>query len=116
VLERDGKPVLELRERLRFTGDSLDPRSMSTVRAVAQVLNAHADWIIAIGTRPVGGTAIAEQSALNRSLSVAIALRSMTYRDDVAEAVGWPAVGDVPGAAAQGVGLLLLVPPPAPAK
>jgi OmpA-OmpF porin, OOP family len=110
VAWQGGRPILELAEPLRFAGDAPDPRSMATLRAIAQVLNAHPEWILAVGTRPLAATAAAQQTALNRSLAVAIALRALTYRDNVAEAVGWPAVRDEPGAARQGMGLLLLVP------
>jgi OOP family OmpA-OmpF porin len=109
------EPSLVLRERLTFSGDEVDPRSMNGLRAIAQVLNAHSDWILAVGVRPTGASSADEQSALNRSLSIALTLRSLTYRDDAAEAIGWAAVDDTPGAAKSGVGLLLLVPRREPA-
>jgi len=89
-------------------GVEIDPRSLSTVRAMASQLNENPGWVLLVGVNPVGAGAQAEQLALNRSFAVVFALRSMTHRDDVAESVGFTAVAGLPGARADGVGFLVL--------
>jgi hypothetical protein len=73
--------------------------------------------------RPTGTRPVAEQEALTKSFAIADSLRALTHRDDVAETIGWAALGRVPGAARpEGIGFLVLAPvttpsaptPPAP--
>ncbi len=109
---RDG-PVIRIRRRLRFGGPAgapeLEPESVPTVRAIATILNQHPHWVLAVGCRPQrkDGT-LAATRALSRSFALVLALRSYTFRDGVAETVGWEAVKDQPGAYVHGVGLLVL--------
>ena len=114
VDEKDGK-VVKLRTPPRFVKDDVDPKSLPTLRALALELNAHPDWIVVVGARPAGTTARAEQAALNRTFAVALTLRFFTHRDASAETVSWAAVRDVPGAAASGLGMLVLTPRKEPA-
>jgi hypothetical protein len=107
---RGRDPVLRLKTPIRFEGDAVDAASDATLRAVAQVLNAHDDWIVAVGVRPAGASAEAAQEALNRSFSITLALRAHTHRDSAAEALSFSAVENEPLARQSGVGLLLLVP------
>jgi hypothetical protein len=110
---RGAEPFLKLSAPLRFKGDAVDPISDATLRAVAQILNAHDDWIVAVGVRSTGPSAEAAQEALNRSFSVTLALRAYTHRDSAAESLSFSAVEKEPLARQSGVGLLLLVPRPA---
>jgi OmpA-OmpF porin, OOP family len=108
----------KLRVAPRFVKDDVDPKTLPPLRALAQTLNANPTWIVAVGARPAGHTAAAEQAALNRSFAIALTLRWLTHRDACAETVGWGAVQDLPGAAPSGLGLLILAPKseaPAPA-
>jgi hypothetical protein len=115
VDEVKGERVLKLRLPLRVVKDDVAPESMPTLRAVGALLNEHRDWIVAVGARPAGHSAEAEQKALNHSFAVVLTLRWLTHRDGAAESVGWGAVRDLPGAAASGIGMLLLAPrEPAP--
>ena len=113
-------PALVLRSKIDFKGpDSapeVDPKSIPTVRAIAAELNKHPSWVVAIGARPnPAHRALADTEALSRSFAVVLALRTSTFRDGVAETVGWSAVKDQPGAATQGVGILVLGDAAAPA-
>ncbi|HVW25326.1 MAG TPA: thrombospondin type 3 repeat-containing protein [Polyangiaceae bacterium] len=110
VAEVKGQRVLELRVPVRVVKGELAKESMPTLRAVGALLNEHRDWIVAVGARPTSRSAEAEQAALNDSFAVALTLRALTHRDGAAESVGWGAVRDLPGAAASGIGLLLLAP------
>jgi OOP family OmpA-OmpF porin len=81
------------------------------VRAIGALLNAHPDHVIMVAVRPTGTTPAAEQAALTKSFAVVDTLRSLTHRDDVAETIGWAALGRVPGAARpEGIGFLVLAP------
>jgi OOP family OmpA-OmpF porin len=130
--EKPGAPLVVIEEvkgqkRVRFriapriVNDDVDPLTLPSLRALGQILNAHPDWIVAVGARANGHTAEAEQTALNHAFAVALTLRWLTHRDGAAETVGWGAVKDQPGAAASGLGVLLLAPregaakPPGPA-
>jgi OOP family OmpA-OmpF porin len=106
-------PALILARPIEFKGaDSapeVDPRSIPTVRAIASELNRHPSWVVAIGVRPNPRHGpLAETQALSRSFAVVLALRTFTFRDGVAETVGWSAVRDQPGASTSGVGILVL--------
>lgn len=105
----EGK-VLKWRIPPRFLRDSLDPKTLPTLRALAAELNAHPDWILAVGVRPAGHKAAAEQIALNQAFSIALTLRWLTHRDAVAETLGWAAVKDLPTADKVGIGVLILTP------
>jgi len=106
-------PAILVRRPIRFSGPAgapeVDPASLGTVRAVAAELNQHPGWVLAVGTRPkpADGT-LAASYALSRSFALVLALREYTFRDGIAETVGWEAVQDQPGARASGVGLLVL--------
>jgi hypothetical protein len=83
---------------------------LPSLRALGALLNTHPDWIVAVGARATSRAPEAEQAALNRAFAVVLTLRWLTHRDAAAETVGWGAVRDLPGAAASGIGLLLLSP------
>jgi hypothetical protein len=104
--------VLRLLTPVTFTKDGeLTPGSEPTVRAVASLLNAHADMVLMVATRPAGGSAAATQQALTRSFTLANELRALTHRDEAAEVIGWQAVVKVPGATSpSGIGFLVLAP------
>ncbi|HEX4341079.1 MAG TPA: thrombospondin type 3 repeat-containing protein [Polyangiaceae bacterium] len=110
VTEVKGERVLGLRVPVRIVKDDVAPASLPTLRALGQLLNQHPDWIVAVGARATGRSAEAEQVALNHSFAVVLTLRWLTHRDGAAESVAWGAVRDLPGAAASGLGILLLVP------
>jgi hypothetical protein len=98
-------------------GVRLSPASDGIVRAIASLFNAHPDHVVMVAVRPIGTTPGAEQEALTKSFAVADALRALTHRDDVAETIGWAALGRVPGAARpEGIGFLVLAPVPLPSK
>jgi hypothetical protein len=106
--------VLKWRMPPRFLKDGLDQKTLPTLRALASELNQHPEWIVAVGVRPVGHTAAAEQLALNRAFSIVLTLRWLTHRDSVAETLGWAAVKDLPTADKVGIGVLILSPKKAP--
>jgi hypothetical protein len=110
IASTDDAHYARLRVPLRFGKDDVDPRTMSSLRSLAVLLNTHPQWVVAIGSKPANATAAAVQAASNRALAVALDLRYLTHRDNAAEAVGWGAVKDLPGAAATGLGLLVLIP------
>jgi OOP family OmpA-OmpF porin len=124
VIELNGEPALSITRPLKLTKDgAIDPESLPVVRAIGAELMKHPAlgtkpaWSVAIGVRPSppGG----QSEAMLRAFAVADALRRLTRRDTIAETVGWAAVKDLPGAAAHGIGFLLLtgVPDaPAPKK
>jgi hypothetical protein len=106
--------VLKWRIPPRFVKDGLDQKTLPTLRALASELNLHPEWIVAVGVRPVGRAAAAEQLALNRAFSLVLTLRWLTHRDTVAETLGWSAVKDLPTADKVGIGVLILSPKKAP--
>lgn len=106
-------PIIRVRKPMRFQGPpsapEVHPDSASTVRAIASILNRHPDWVLAVGAQPKRAEGdLAPTYALSRSFALVLALRNHTFRDGVAETVGWEAVKDQPGALALGVGLLVL--------
>ena len=112
---RQGKtgPSFELTQPVRFKGPAespeLDDASITSLRAVAAELNRHPEWIVAVGARPIATQGfLASSHAMSRSFAVVLALRTYTFRDGVAETVGWSAVQDQPGAARSGIGFLVL--------
>jgi OOP family OmpA-OmpF porin len=87
----------------------VDPKSVMTLRAIALELNRHPDWTLGIGVRPgAGKPEEAQRDALARAMAVANRLTAFTHRPASAEAVGWDAVKQQPGAAG-GVGFVVLV-------
>jgi OOP family OmpA-OmpF porin len=114
IVAENGAFIVKWRTPPRFSKDDVDPKTLPTLRALGAELARHPDWIVAIGAKPSGATAAAEQVALNHALAVALTLRWLTHRDSVAEAVGWGAVRDLPGAAAGGLGVLVLTPKATP--
>jgi OOP family OmpA-OmpF porin len=110
IAEEKNEKVIRLRVAPKIVKDDVAPASLPSLRALAQVLNAHPDWIVAVGARATGRTAEAEQTALNHAFAVVSTMRWLTHRDAAAETVGWGAVRDLPGAAASGIGILLLAP------
>ncbi|HQP33974.1 MAG TPA: thrombospondin type 3 repeat-containing protein [Polyangiaceae bacterium] len=112
-------PALVLAKPLRFKGPAespeLDAASIPTVRAIADELNHHPAWIVAVGSRPSPHQGyLASSNAMARAFAVVLALRTFTFRDGVAETVGWSAVKDQPGAAGSGLGFLVLGAEPPP--
>ncbi len=115
--EQKGNEVsLKWRVAPRFVGKpgaaSLDPKSEPSIRALAQLLNKHPSWIVAVGVRPLGVSAEAEQHALNKAFLLVAQVRDLTHRDSAAETVSWSAVKGTSGAWANGFGVLVLTPKP----
>jgi len=108
--------ILHWRIAPAFTGKGdavqIAPKTLPTIRAMAEQLNMHPAWVVMVGVRPRGTNAAAQQQALNRSFLVVNTLRSLTHRDQVAESIGWSGVSKLPGAGAAGIGVMLLGPPP----
>jgi hypothetical protein len=115
----DDKRVVRLATPLRITGPAdapdVDPASIPTVRALAQELNRHRDWTLAVGVRPTGDASAAQMDSLARSFAVVRVLASYSHRDGVAESVSWDAVKKQPQAET-GIAFLVLTSGPAPAK
>ncbi len=112
VVEAGGQPVLRWRQAPRLERERgalrVAAASQPTLRAIAQLLNAHPDWVVLVGVRPSGPSAEAQNAALSDSFMLASQLHQYTHRDGVAEAVGWDAVKGQPGAAAAGLGMLVV--------
>jgi hypothetical protein len=82
----------------------LTEKSREMLRAVAALLNGKPELMLLVGVRARAATPEAEQEALSRASTIVLALRALTHRDDVAEAVSFSAVAKLPGAAQRGVG------------
>jgi hypothetical protein len=117
-----GAVVLRTTLPIAFAGAketlAIDAKSATTLRAVALELNRRPDWTLAVGARPVPGKPEdAQRSSMERALLVANRIATYTHRPGSAEAVGWDAVKQQPGAA-NGVGFAVLMrtqeKPPAP--
>jgi OOP family OmpA-OmpF porin len=89
-------------------GGAVSAKSEPSVRALAQLLNEHPDYVLLVGVRPRDASAKAAQEALNSSFSLVNELRKLTHRDEVAESIGWSAVRKAPGAERGNVGFLVL--------
>jgi hypothetical protein len=64
-----------------------------------------------VAVKPRGASPAEEQRALTRSFALVNQLRLFTHRDEVAETIGWSALGRVKGAAQpDGLGFLVLAP------
>jgi len=126
-----GKPLVVIQEKgtdivakfsapVKFKGSreapEIDPQSLPLLRALAVELNHHSRWIVAVGVRPARPAAVEQQAALARAFVVVDALRRFTYRDGVAETIGWKAVARQPDAGKTGFGVLVLSPPADAAK
>lgn len=121
VEEKADQRTLRWRVAPKLTGKAdaveIDPKTLPSIRALATELNKNRAWVALVGVKPAAGTPEAEQEALNKSFAVVNTLRALTHRDDAAEGVGWSAVKAQPGAAAQGLGIMILGPmPPGAAK
>jgi hypothetical protein len=81
----------------------LTEKSRAALRAVAALLNEKPGLTLLVGVRPQAPSPASQQEALSRSSSIVLALRALTHRDDVAEAVAFSAVAKLPGATS-GVG------------
>jgi OOP family OmpA-OmpF porin len=115
VVLKEGKdgPTFTLTKAVAFTkSGEIEAESVAILRAVGAELVKHPAaaskpaWSVAVGVRPSPKGGASE--AMLRSFTVVDALRRFTKRDTIAETVGWAAVKDLPGAAAQGIGFLLL--------
>jgi hypothetical protein len=101
--------------KLTATGDvvAIDPSSTPTLRAIAQVLNRHRDWTLAVGVRPSGS--VTPENAMARSAAIARQVGLFAHRDSAAEPVAWDSVANQPGGES-GVSFLVLVGAEGPVK
>jgi hypothetical protein len=128
--DQGGKPLVTVREKgtditatfagaMKWKGSAeapeIDPVSLPLLRALAVELNRHPTWIVAVGVRPKQATAVEQQAALARAFTVVDQLRKFTFRDGVAETIGWRAVATQPDAGKNGFGVLVLAPQPSAA-
>jgi hypothetical protein len=127
----DDKRLVRFATPIKISGPpealDVDAASMNAVRALAQELNRHRDWTLAVGVRPTTDASAAQMDALARSFAVVRVLASYAHRDGVAESVSWDAVKKQPQADS-GIAFLILTsapaaapapttaPPPAPKK
>ncbi len=114
VAEGKAGPTLRFRMPLRLRGDTLDPASLPTLRALGEMLDEHPTWIAGIGVRPVANTPEGVQTSLNRAFAIATSLRRLIHRDRAVESLGWGAVKDLVGAQQSGIGVLVMTPKAAP--
>jgi hypothetical protein len=114
---------LDLRQPIGFdekpTGVEVSAKSTVVLRAVAELLNEHPEYVLMVGVRPANLSQKAAQQALSSSFAAVQVLRVLTHRDEAAESIGWSAVQKVPGAQHGNVGFLVLAankpnPPPRP--
>ena len=84
----DDKRKVRLATPMKLKGDDVDPASLTTLRALAQALNAHSDWTLAVGASP----ASAGKDALARSFAIVRTLAGLTHRDGAVETIAWDAV------------------------
>jgi hypothetical protein len=85
---------------------AIDAASLSTLRAIAQILNRHRDWTLAVGVKPT--VAMPAESAVARAATIARELGRLAHRDSAAEPVAWDSVAKQPGGES-GVAFLVLV-------
>jgi len=126
--DQGGKPLVVITEKgtdvtaafaapVKFKGSKeapeIEPGSLPMLRALALELNRHPRWVVAVGVRPAKAGSFEQQAALAQSFAAVDTLRKFTYRDGVAETVGWRAVAKQPGAAKNGFAVLVLTPPAA---
>ncbi|MDP9151253.1 MAG: thrombospondin type 3 repeat-containing protein [Myxococcota bacterium] len=81
---------------ISFAGTSSSPgvdiRSVATLRALAQQLNRHPDWTLAVGVRPSSSKATAAVESRARAAAITAAIVRYTHRSSAAQAVDWNAV------------------------
>jgi hypothetical protein len=118
-----GRPrfVLKLKDAVLLKPDgALAPKSESTLRALASLLNAEPELVVLVAVRPASTKAEAEHAAMTRAFTLVDALRSYTHRDEVSEVMSWASLQKLPGATLpSGLGFLVLAPvapPLAPAR
>jgi hypothetical protein len=84
---------------------------LPTLRALAQELNRHRQWTIAVGVRqgpaPRDGLPL---DADRGASAIMWQLRKLTHRADVATTTSWDAVKNAPGAASSGIGFIIGTP------
>ncbi len=85
----------------------LTQKSQALLRAVAALLLTRPGRTLLVGVRATPATSAGEKEALSRASAIVLSLRSLAHRDDVAEAVAFSAVSQLPDAARRGVGLKL---------
>jgi hypothetical protein len=85
----------------------LTEKSKLVLRAVAALLHDRPAVKLLVGVKPQGPSAAAAQEASNRSTTVVLALRALTHRDDIAQAVGFAQLAKLPGAAQSGIGIAI---------
>jgi OmpA-OmpF porin, OOP family len=85
-------------------GSELTAKSQLALRAIVSALHEKPGLLLLVGVRAKNATPAAEQEALSQSSAIVLALRSLAYRDDIAEAVSFSAVAKLPGAAQRGIG------------
>jgi hypothetical protein len=114
VTQKNGDLAASFAQGIKLKGSleapEVDAASVPALRALAAELNHNPQWIVAVGVRPKKDGPIEQQAALAQAFAVVEVLHKYTYRDGVAETVGWKAVAKQPGAAASGFGVLLLAP------
>jgi OOP family OmpA-OmpF porin len=114
---KDPRLPVRLRVPIKFTGApdpvAVDAASTPTLRALAQLLNRHRDWTLAVGVRP--GGAVTPDMAMARSAGIAHELARLAHRDSAAETVVWESVAKQPGGES-GVAFLVLVGVEGPVK
>jgi len=95
----DPKLPIVLRSPIQLTGVgndvTIDPSSMPTLCGLAQILNRHRDWTLAVGVRP--GGAVTPENAVARAAVIARELCRLSHRDSAAEPVAWDSVARQPG-------------------
>ncbi len=106
---KDPRLTLRTTALIQFAGTDgavVEASSTSTLRAVAQLLNRHRDWTLAVGVRPSG--TLTPENAMVRAATIAHALARFAHRDSAAEAVLWESLAKQPGSDS-GVAFLVLV-------
>jgi len=115
VTLKAGAPTLQTSRPIAIVAGpplDVDPKSVVILRAIALELNRHPDWTLGVGVRPGPGKPDdAQKASLERAMLVANRVGALTHRPSAAEAVGWDAVKQQPGATS-GIGLVVLVATP----
>ena len=123
--DQGGKPLVVVGQKgteltatfaqgVKFKGSleapEVEPASIPTLRALALEPQSQPELDRSGRCSPQKAGAVEEQAALAQAFAVVDVLRRFTYRDGVAETVGWKAVAKQPGVAASGFGVLVLAP------
>jgi len=111
---KEGRAVLEVNGPLAFAapaeGATVDPKSLTTLRAIALELNLHPDWTLAIAVRPGRGKPVdAQRVSLERAMALANQIVTLTHRTPSALAVSWDAVKSQPLAASSSAQVVVVV-------